>query len=237
MSNPKLRIHCIQHVDFEGIGYIKSWARINNHTLSYSLLYEKEKYPKQEDFDWLIIMGGPMNIYEESRYPWLVGEKLFIKKTIESNKTVLGFCLGSQLIADVLGAKVKRNRFTEIGWFTISLTEKNISHKLFKDVDLDQPVFHWHGDTFEIPDKSERIAYSNACDNQAFIYGDRVIGFQFHLEVTPESLLDMVNNGKNELIESEYIQTDSSILSKQGSIEYCNQTLTKILNRLATQSL
>lgn len=237
MNKQKLRIHCIQHVDFEGIGYIESWAKINNHTLSYSLLYKKEEYPRQEDFDWLIIMGGPMNIYEESRYIWLVGEKRFIKKAIESNKTVLGFCLGSQLIADVLGAKVSRNKFTEIGWLPVSLTTKALSLNLFKDINLSQPVFHWHGDTFEIPDKSERIAYSDACDNQAFIYGDRVIGFQFHMEVTPESLSSMVNNGKEELIESEYIQTDSVILSNRGFIDSCNQILTKILDYLATQSL
>lgn len=235
MSKHKLRIHCIQHVSFEGIGYIESWAKENDHQLSYSLLYEKSDFPSQDHFDWLIIMGGPMNIYEEDIYPWLIEEKHFIKESINSDKTVLGFCLGSQLIADVLGAKVKRNKETEIGWFPISLTKEGMQHRLFANLDFNKPVFHWHGDTFDIPDKSVRIAHSSACDNQAFIYRDKVIGFQFHLEVTPYSLANMIDNGKDELRESQYIQSESEILQNSDNIKVCNNTLKTILDNLVTQ--
>lgn len=237
MNNQKLRIHCIQHVSFEGIGYIESWAIENGHQLSYSHLYEKAEFPLQDEFDWLIVMGGPMNIYEDEIYPWLTEEKLFIRESINSNKTVLGFCLGSQLIADVLGAKVKRNREVEIGWYPIFLTKESTENYLFESLDLSKPVFHWHGDTFDIPDKCVRIAYNRACDNQAFIYRDKVIGFQFHLEVTPHSLLDMVNNGKNELIESKYIQSESEILKNGENIAACNKTLKTVLDNLASKPL
>ncbi len=237
MSKQKLRIHCIQHVSFEGIGYIESWAKENDHQLSYSLLYDKVGFPSQNAFDWLIIMGGPMNIYEEDIYPWLKDEKQFIREAINSNKTVLGFCLGSKLIADVLGAKVKRNRAVEIGWFPVTLTKEGLSNSLFGNLDFSQSVFHWHGDTFDIPDKSVRIAYSSACYNQAFIYNDKVIGFQFHLEVTPYSLANMIDNGKDELIESEYIQSESEILQNSENINSCNRTLKTILDNLAAQPL
>lgn len=237
MNKQKLRIHCIQHVDFEGIGYIESWAKNNNHELTYSLLYKQEEFPEQIDFDWLIVMGGPMNIYEDDKYPWLTGEKQFIKESINSDKTVLGFCLGSQLIADVLGAKVKRNKDVEIGWFPVNLTDFGKSHKIFQDLNFDNPVFHWHGDTFDIPAKCEHIAYSKACTHQAFTYKDKVIGFQFHLEVTPYSLANMVENGKDELIRSEYVQSQSDITGNSQYINPCNEILTEILNRLSKQSV
>lgn len=235
MSQAKLRIHCIQHVDFEGIGYIESWAKDNKHQLSYSRLYEKEEFPSQIDFDWLIIMGGPMNIYEKDKYPWLTGEKQFIKESINSDKTVLGFCLGSQLIADVLGAKVKRNKDIEIGWFRVYLTDLGKTHAIFRDLDFSNPVFHWHGDTFDIPDKCEHIAYSEACNHQAFIFHDKVIGFQFHPEVTPYSLANMLENGKNELTKSEYIQTESEITENSQYTAPCNKILATILDRLSKQ--
>lgn len=233
MNKQKLRIHCIQHVDFEGIGYIETWAKNNNHELSYSLLYEKEDFPSQTDFDWLIVMGGPMNIYEEEKYPWLIKEKQFIKESINSDKTVLGFCLGSQLIADILGAKIKRNRDVEIGWFPVNLTDFGKGHEIFRDLNFGNPVFHWHGDTFDIPDKCGHIAYSKACIHQAFIYKDKVIGFQFHLEVTPSSLANMVEKGKDELIKSQYIQSQSEIIENSNYIDSCNEILTEILNRLS----
>ncbi|SHG23289.1 GMP synthase-Glutamine amidotransferase [Dysgonomonas macrotermitis] len=227
-----LKIHCLQHVSFEGIGYIETWANKNNHKLTFSHLYKGDPLPALTEFDWLIIMGGPMNIYEEEKYPWLIAEKQFIKESIKSDKTVLGFCLGSQLIADVLGAKVSRNKEIEIGWFPISLTKAGEKNLLFEGLDVNNPVFHWHGDTFDIPTKCDHIASSIGCTNQAFIYKKNVIGFQFHLEVTPESIKDMVQNGKEELVKGAYIQSKSEILAKDEYIKSCNQVLDTILNRL-----
>src|SRR5690606_41801416 len=111
----KLRIHCLQHVPFEGLGCIADWIKEKNHSLTISRLYLHDKFPETAAFDWLIIMGGPMSVYEEEKYPWLTKEKLFIKKAIDEGKTVTGICLGSQLIATALGAAVYPNGEKEIG--------------------------------------------------------------------------------------------------------------------------
>lgn len=231
-----LRIHCLIHASFEGIGHIESWAIKHKYHLSYTHLYKEIKFPNQDEFDMLIIMGGPMNIYEEDAYPWLVSEKKFIKKSIESDKIVVGFCLGSQLIADVLGAKVTQNKEKEIGWFTIQLTDEGRKTSIFQDKDIRFPVFHWHGDTFSIPSNSIKIASSDGCANQAFLYNDKVLGLQFHLEVTPHSLDEMVRNGVDELTEGIYIQSAPEIKSNNSeSISQCNGLLENILDHLANK--
>lgn len=104
-----------------------------------------------KDFDWLIIMRGSMNIYEEEKYPWLAVEKKFIARTIESGKIVLGICLGSQLIADVLGGRVSRNKYRELGWFPVTLTKEAKDSPVFSALPARFNVFQWHGDTFKIP--------------------------------------------------------------------------------------
>src|SRR4030042_2732255 len=105
-----LRIHCFQHVDYEDMGCIKEWCHTNGHQITCTKFYKGDSLPDTKDFDWLIIMGGPMGVYEDEKYSWLSGEKTAIKEAIEQNKTVIGICLGSQLIADVLGARVYKNR-------------------------------------------------------------------------------------------------------------------------------
>ncbi len=106
-----MRIHYLQHVPFEDLANIEVWAKEKGHSISVTRLYDDEEPPEIKDFDWLVILGGPMNIYEEKTYPWLIREKEFIGEAIAAKKIVLGICLGAQLIADVLGGKVTRNRF------------------------------------------------------------------------------------------------------------------------------
>ncbi|MCG8378009.1 MAG: type 1 glutamine amidotransferase, partial [Proteobacteria bacterium] len=112
-----MNIHFLQHVPFEGLGSIENYINEKSHHLSCSRLYLDQELPSVNDLDWLFVMGGPMGIYDEDQYPWLDREKKFIKQCIDSGKIVLGFCLGAQLIADVLGAKVYKNQYREIGWF------------------------------------------------------------------------------------------------------------------------
>ena len=161
-----MRVHYLQHVPFEGIGSIKNFLIEKGHELTCTKLYEKEKLPPAQNFDWLIVMGGPMGVYDEQIYPWLKLEKKFIKEAISSGKTVLGICLGAQLIADTLGARVYQNKYREIGWFDIIRSKEAENTLLAKALPQKAKVFHWHGDTFDIPNGAIPLARSEACQNQ-----------------------------------------------------------------------
>jgi len=226
----KLSIHTLTHVPFEGLGCIDQWISNNNHLISYTRLYKDHQFPSLNDIDWLIIMGGPMGVYDEVEYPWLVEEKAFIRSAIDKGKTVIGICLGAQLIAEVLGAKVYPNDRKEIGWYDVKLTETAMKHPLFENFEEQFTVFHWHGDTFMIPAGSELLMSSDICINQAFLYKKNVLGLQFHLEVTEQSLQGMVDNGKTELIESNTIQSADTITDQLTFIEENNLKMFQILD-------
>lgn len=231
----KLRIHCFQHVPFEGLGSIGEWISTNGHSLSSTMFFENNPLPEIADIDWLIVMGGPMSIHDEEQYPWLVAEKEFIREAICAEKTVLGICLGSQLVSAALGARVYKNSEKEIGWFDIESTCFAKSISLFFDLEGKSKVFHWHGDTFDLPENAIHLAYSKACKNQAYVYNDRVLALQFHMETTESSLQQMIENGRNELIQDKFIQTEEEITGKPLFIESNRKTLFLLLNRLAEQ--
>jgi len=208
-----MRIHYLQHVAFENPASILDWARQKNYTLSSTRPDLGETFPPLDSFDFLVIMGGPMNIYEEGRYPWFALEKRFIHEVVSSDKKVLGICLGAQLLADVLGGKVTANQEKEIGWFPVTLTPEAREHPLFEGINYQFTGFHWHGDTFAIPPKAKRLAFSEACPNQAFIYDNRAVGLQFHLETNRESALALVENCERELVAGKpFIQAKEQIL-------------------------
>jgi GMP synthase-like glutamine amidotransferase len=226
-------IAVFMHVPFEGLGCIERWITKNNHTVSFTRFYEDDKLPDIDIIDWLIVMGGPMGVYDEAVYPWLAEEKAFIKKAIEAEKKVLGICLGSQLIAEVLGAKVYPNKQKEIGWFDVTLSEKANAASLFDGFENKFPVFHWHGDTFDLPEGSKNLLSSEVCKNQAYLFNDKVLGLQFHFEVTEETLQGMVEHGASELVESKTIQSADQILSTTEYIAANNQRMHQILDNLA----
>jgi len=228
-----IRIHYLQHVPFEGLGCIEQWVTRNQHTLTATRFFENNELPSLSGFDMLIVMGGPMGIYDDEKYPWLTGERQFIRQAIKANKTVLGICLGSQLIADAMGAKVYPNREKEIGWFDISSTEHGRQSRLLEGFDETFPVFHWHGDTFELPAGAHHLFQSKGCQNQAFIRSN-VLGLQFHFEVTQESLNEMVKHGKEELTDGKYIQSAEEILAHQQLIPQNNDLMFTILDRLVS---
>jgi len=224
-----LKIHCFQHVAYEDLGCITQWIELNNHQLSYSKFYTDYSIPEPEAYDWLIVMGGPMGIYDQKEFPWLTDEKKSIKKAIDQNKTVIGICLGSQLIADVLEEKVFKNVEKEIGWFPLNLTE--ISKTLFGEKAKDKiMVFHWHGDTYNLPKNAIHLASSEGCINQAFLYKDKVLGLQFHLEVTHQSLQEMIEHGRDELKPGKFIQAEKDIRMQTEFIETNNQKMFELLN-------
>jgi len=228
----KLKIHTLQHVPFEGLGCIDQWITIKGHSVNYTKLYDNPQFPTLVEFDWLIVMGGPMGVYDEAIYPWLKKEKEFIRRAIERGKTIVGICLGSQLIAEVLGAKVYPNKQKEIGWFDIQKTEFAKSQPLLEQIEEQFTVFHWHGDTFDLPADSERLFSSDVCLNQAFLYKKKVLGLQFHFEVTSRTLKEMIENGMSELVEDKTIQSAAKILELTNYIDSNNQKMFQILDYL-----
>jgi len=178
-----MKIHYLQHMGCEGTGKIADWIRERGHSVSGTHLYRGDPLPDDNAFDFLVIMGGPMNIYEYRNHPWLPAEKQFIRRAIDSGKYVLGVCLGAQLIAAVLGAKIYQNAKMEIGWFPVRFNAEKKSAPAFGSFPEELTVLHWHGDTFDLPKGAVHVAQSEACRNQAFAWGQRVIGLQFHIEM------------------------------------------------------
>lgn len=175
-------------------------------------------------------MGGPMNIYEEDKYPWLVSEKKFIEKTITSGKFVLGVCLGAQLIADVLGGKVGPNNHKEIGWFPMNKVSKGSG--FFKSLPDKFMAFHWHGDAFDIPPGATRLAESQGCKNQAFEYNRNVLGLQFHLESSKVSIARLIENCRNDMTDGKYVQSENEILSKPDYLAEIKRHMTLLLDEI-----
>ena len=225
-----MKFHYLQHVPFEGLGRIESWIQSKGYVVSATGLYQQEPLP--HSLDWLIVLGRPMNIYEDAQYPWLVQEKRLIEQAIQHNKVVVGICLGAQLIADVLGAKVFQNPHKEMGWFPITLTPEIQSHAFFQGLPRQQTVFHWHGDTFDLPSGTVRIAQSQACANQGFLQGSTVLALQFHLESTPESIQSLIHHCAPELVKGSYIQSPSEMLSQPQSFPQLHQTLFHLFDKL-----
>ncbi len=224
-----MRVHYIQHVTFENLANIEKWINAKQYTLTSTKLYEDAIFPDMDSFDFLIIMGGPMNIYEDDKYPWLKQEKDFINNAIKSKKLVLGICLGAQLIADILGASIYKNKHPEIGWFPITLSENINSNNIFKNMPTELDVFHWHGDTFDLPENSTLLASSEACVNQGFIYKDHVIGLQFHLEASKASVERLIQNCSDDIYQADYIQ-DTEEMLKYNHFNELEDYLFKLLN-------
>jgi len=227
-----MRIHSLQHLPFEDLANIQVWARNRGHGVTRTLLCNGERLPQMSDFDWLVILGGPMNVYEEEKYPWLKEEKKFIAEAISRQKIVLGVCLGAQLIATVLGARVHRNLHKEIGWYPVSLTPEGEKSRLFKSLPHRFTAFHWHGDTFDIPKEAIRTAGSEACANQAFEYRGRVAGLQFHLESSMASIQRLIQNCGDEFVDGSYIQKPEEMLSQEENLRQIEKNLKIFLDGL-----
>ena len=206
-----MRAHYFQHVPFEGLGCITPWLEAAGYEVSCTRFFECPVLPDLKSIDLLVIMGGPMSVNDEAQYPWLLVEKQFIRDAIACGKPVLGICLGAQLIASASGAKIYPNAHREIGWFPIQAVDEG-GDDCFRFPPT-ETVFHWHGETFDIPPGAVRIAKSEGCENQAFQLGQSVIGLQFHLETSPDSLREIIAHCRHELVPSRYVQTEAEILA------------------------
>ncbi|OHD15151.1 MAG: hypothetical protein A2086_04925 [Spirochaetes bacterium GWD1_27_9] len=225
-----MRLHYLQHCNFETPANILEWAAKKNMTVTSTMFFNDPKLPKMDDFDLLVVMGGPMNVYEEDKFPFLKEEKKFIEDAIEMNKKVVGICLGAQLISCVLGGKVTKNKFKEIGFFNVKKTNPKDNLKILELIPDEFLCFHWHGDTFEIPKQATSIFKSEGCDNQGFIYKNNVLALQFHLELNKNGLYSLIDNCKNELTKALYIQDETKIIANIKHLQQMEGLMNKILD-------
>ena len=207
MSN---KIVTLSHVFYESPGYISKWAEQNDFEIEDISCWKNPKYPDPKDVKRLLIMGGPMGVYEAKDYPWILDEIRFIRTVIDAGNKVLGICLGSQLIAAAMGAKVYPNDYQEIGWFEIRWNEAAYKHPLAYGVSNHSKVYHHHGDTFDLPENAVLLASSEGCKHQAFAIGNNVLALQFHMEVNKELIEDMMFHSA-ELVPGTFVQDRKQI--------------------------
>ncbi|HKZ57783.1 MAG TPA: type 1 glutamine amidotransferase [Thermodesulfovibrionales bacterium] len=193
----------IKNIITEGPGTIEDFLRKEDFSFKVVELSSGEVPPSLEDFNSLVIMGGPMGVYEIGQYPHLRIESRIIREAINRDMKVLGICLGAQMIAYCLGSDVYKGPKEEIGWQHIELTGDGIKDLFMRKLAIHPSVgdfwrkfkvFHWHGDTFEIPIGAVLLASSELYKNQAFRYKNNVYGFQFHIEVTKKMITDWFEN-------------------------------------------
>jgi GMP synthase-like glutamine amidotransferase len=227
-----MRIHSLLHAKHEGIGAIVQWIEHHGYSYDSTNLYLGENLPAPDDFDMLIVMGGPMSINDSERYEWLTSEITFIKDVIKQGKYVIGICLGAQLIAAALGAKISACEYKEIGWFPVKKAMW-LAHPVADFLPFYYTTFHWHGETFDLPDGAKRIMTSEVCENQAFIFSNNVAAFQYHMEVTPEIIEEFVMKGEEELVKDKYIQTPVEIMAMTYQTHENNLYLFRVLDYFA----
>jgi GMP synthase-like glutamine amidotransferase len=206
-----MRVHVLQHVAFEDLGSIRTSLERRDSEIHYTRFFAGDPAPASADgIDFLIAMGGPMSVNDEVSSPWLKPEKALLRDAIVRRVPVLGVCLGAQLIASALGAKVYPNWTQEIGWFPVRAVAGPGGAFRFPSESL---VFHWHGETFELPDRAVRLAESAACQMQAFQLGRHVMGLQFHPEMTFAGARVLTEQCYHELVPAPYIQDQQALLT------------------------
>lgn len=229
-----MKIHYLQHASFEGPGSIATWAQSRHHVLTGTSLFRNESLPSPREFDHLVVMGGPMSVHDQKEYGWLKDEMKLIDETLRAGKKILGICLGAQLLAHVLGARVYPARQKEIGWFPVHmLPEARLSPRT-AGLPESFMVFHWHGETFDLPKGTTHLAETTVCPNQAFEYAGQAIGLQFHLEVRSDDVREMVRNCGHEIVGGGYVQSREEILGSNAQFDAMEPLLFDLLDRICS---
>ena len=202
-----MNVHFILHVPFETPGTLIEWCRENDHKISFTKIYESSFFIPLSEIDLMVIMGGPMSVHDEEQYEWLKVEKLFIESYIATGKKVLGICLGSQLLAEVLGSRVFQNEEKEIGWWPVTKME----HSILRNIPGSFETFHWHGENFDLPKGAQLLFSSEGCRNQGFLVGSQIAALQFHMEMDPTLMKAMITHGKDEIQPAKFIQAEEKM--------------------------
>jgi GMP synthase-like glutamine amidotransferase len=225
-----MRLQWFQHVPFEDLANIDPWATAHGFEVRGTRLFDGEEPSPGAEFDWLVVMGGSMNIYEEDRYPWLAAEKLAIERAVRAGAVVVGVCLGAQLLADVLGGIVVRNPVPEIGWFPVRLTDAGRESTVFGALPDTFDAFHWHGDVIRSPGDAVVTAVSDVCPVQAFELDGLVFGLQFHLESTEESIDRLIGNAAGDLVDVPTVQQPREMRGRHGELAAIETSMTTLLD-------
>ena len=229
------KIYVLQHHPAENLGNIAD--ALEGAALAWQYVRVDEGRPvpaSMKGAGGLIVMGGPMGVYQKDRYPWLRDEMRLIEDAMKSNLPVLGVCLGAQILAAALGAKVERNpNGKEIGWHPIRLSDSAKEDRLTRGVPTTMSPFHWHGDIFELPPGAVSLASSDKTPCQAFRHGDKTYGFQFHFEVTREGVAAMADAFAKELVR-ENIPADRMIAQAAEYLPPLEKISETVFNRWAS---
>ena len=225
-----VKVHVFQHVPFEGPGWIETWLARRGADVRYTRFFQSDPLPDLQVLDLLVIMGGPMSVNDDGELRWLRDEKTAVRTAIEAGTPTLGVCLGAQIIASALGAPVYPGPYKEIGWFPVQgMRDAGTAFRF----PAETTVFHWHGETFDLPTGAVRLASSAACQNQAFQWGRHAIGLQFHLEMTGPTVCALVDACRAELVPGRYVQGEAEMLdAPSGRYEVTHALLSDVLTFL-----
>lgn len=227
-----MRIRYLQHIAFESPGLIADWAAERGHSLDGTRLDLDDPLPTLDEFDLLVVMGGPMSVNDEANYPWLLPEKRLIGDALATGKFVLGVCLGSQMLAEVLGSRVVRNPEKEVGWYPVQTTGAGT---LFSALPSEFTVFHWHGETYEIPPGAAHLAQTPGCRSQAFETA-HALGLQFHMEMTAPIIEQLLVHCAADLGPGPYRQTAEAIRAELPRADEAKALLFPLLDRVAQRA-
>lgn len=231
-----MKLHVVQHVPYEGLGTLRDWFAARNLSPSWLRFHQGDRPLPAAPDDFLVVLGGPMGVYETAAHPWLEPELDFVRAAVESGTKVLGICLGAQLVAAALGARVYPHSTKEIGWFPITASHGAGAPLQASGFILppSQTVLHWHGDTFDLPRGANLLASSEATPHQAFSWGSTVLALQFHLEMDPRGIQAMVEHSASDTAQGPWINPPHDILDgyeRWG--EKCRASLYSLMDAFA----